>query len=216
MKHKLIIIGSGGHARSVIDAAVSEDKYDIVGCISSEPVGKDVAYNVKVVGDDSYLDKLLKDGIYYAFIAIGNNTVRKRIFNSMLQMGFKFANIISPSAVVSPTCRLGEGVCVLHGAILNVNVIIGNNTIINTKASLDHDCIIGSHCHIAPGVTMSGTVSVGDGTHIGTGSSVIDNIKIGSMSYAGAGSVIVNNIDDCVLVYGVPARKIKSIDSEKI
>lgn len=211
MKKDLIIIGSGGHARSIIDVAIAQDKYNIIGCVSNEKVGKEVAYSIKVIGDDSILEDIFSSDVKNCFVAIGNNLIRKKIYSKLIDIGFSIVNIISPNSIISPASKIGSGVCVLHNSFIGVNVEIGDNTIINSSVSIDHDCKIGNHCHIAPGVAMSGTVLVEDGTHIGTGSSIIDGVSIGKWSYAGAGSVIVKDVESNILVYGVPARFIKKI-----
>lgn len=209
---ELIICGAGGHARSVIDIIMRTDAYRIVGCIDPHYPGTQhvpLLDEIKVIGRDDDLIKFYKSGITNIFIALGDNKLRKNMFEYSLSIGFSVVNIISQHAIISPRAVLGMGVCVMPGAVINVNTVIGDNCIINTRCSLDHDCKVGNHSHIAPGVTISGSVSIEEGVHIGTGSSVIDNIHIGSWAYIGGGAAVVNDINAGVLAYGVPAKEIK-------
>jgi UDP-perosamine 4-acetyltransferase len=212
--NKIVIIGAGGHARSVIDIILQNQQYDVIGCVDNaeqtEGFLEGMPY-IPILGNDNILPELYASGIRYAFAAIGNNALRKRLYEKITGIGFTPATVISKYSCISPLAHIGTGTCVMAGAVINVNVRIGDNCIINTNCSIDHDCIIQGHCHVAPGVAMSGTVHVGELTHIGTGSSIIDQIDIGTNSYIGAGSVIVRNIADNILAYGVPAKKIRNL-----
>jgi len=206
---KLLVVGAGGHARSVVDIALQTGDYELVGCIDSQP--GDVL-GVPVIGSDDDLDVLRSSGIKHIFIAVGHNHRRHALYNHALSLGFEPVNIISHQSVISPRANLGKGICVMAGAVVNVNTVIGDNCIINTRCSIDHDCRIGASSHIAPGVTLSGTVHVGDIVHIGTGASVIDGISIGSSTFIGSGAIVVKDLPANVLAYGVPARVIRKLE----
>lgn len=210
---KLIVVGAGGHARSVVDIALQNDEFELVGCI--DPGNGDVL-GIPVIGNDSDLPALRKKGIQNIFIAVGSNSRRNALFKEALRIGFEPVNIISRHSVISPRVRLGIGICVMAGAVVNVNVVIGDNSIINTRCSIDHDCKIGMSSHIAPGVTVSGTVVIGEGVHIGTGTSVIDGITIGDWSYIGGGAVVVKNLPSGIISYGIPARVVREINQNKV
>jgi UDP-perosamine 4-acetyltransferase len=205
---KLIVLGAGGHARSVLDILLQNDDFDLVGCIN--PVPGEVL-GQPVIGNDDQLGVLYSNGIRKIFVAIGDNRLRKELFHKVLSLGFEPVNIISRYAMISQRVNLGRGICVMAGAVLNVNTVIGDNCIINTRCSIDHDCSIGQSSHIAPGVTLSGSVQAGEGVHIGTGSAVIDGITIGAWSYIGSGAAVVKDIPAGVLAYGVPARIIRNL-----
>lgn len=209
---KIIIVGAGGHAKSVIDIVLQTGEYQIEGCIA--PNGGDVL-GIPVIGDDSDLPVLRKKGIKNIIIAIGSNLIRHTLYRDALNSGFELVNIISQNSVVSPRARLGTGICIMAGAVVNVNVMISDNTIINTGCLIDHDCKIGVSSHIAPGVAISGSVVVGEGVHIGTGASVIDGITIGDWSYIGGGAVVVKDIPSNVVSYGVPARVARKNNQNK-
>lgn len=214
-REKLIVIGAGGHARSVIDIILQNGNYDIVGCVDS--VYPDVVElpgmkEIPIIGNDDNLEELYSSGIKNIFIAIGNNSLRAKLYKKSINIGFNSVTIISKNAVVSPKAVIGKGTCVMPGAVINVNCCIGDNCIVNTNCSLDHDCLVRNHCHIAPGAAISGTVVLGEFVQIGTGASVIDAMTIGSGSFVGAGSVVVKNIPERVLVYGVPAKIIRKYE----
>lgn len=145
-------------------------------------------------------------------VSIGVNRIRRTVVerlraNAMAShQPLAFVTAIHPSAIVSPTARIGEGTVVMAGAIINADVKIGKHCIVNTGVSIDHDCVIEDFCHIAPGAHISGGTHVGEGTWIGVGTSVIQCLRIGKDCMIGAGSVVVNNIPDGVTAFGNPCR----------
>jgi UDP-perosamine 4-acetyltransferase len=207
---KLIILGAGGHARSVMDILLQNNDFEIIGCI--DPSSSEVL-DQPVIGNDNDLEALYLRGIKKIFVAIGDNHLRDRLFKKVESIGFQPINVISRHAMISPRANLGKGICIMAGAVINVNTVIEDNTIINTHCSIDHDCDIGRSAHIAPGVALSGTVKIGTGVQVGTGASVIDGITIGDWAFIGGGAAVVSDIPEGVLAYGVPARIIRKIST---
>src|SRR6516225_3940134 len=201
----VVIIGSGGHAKVVIELVRAEGKYQIKGCTAPGESGF-VLGDVPILGTDSVLPALLANGVKKAFVAIGDNHLRLRLLAQVSEMGFEIINAVSPNAVVSPSATLGRGIAIMAGAIINASAEIGDCAIINTNAGADHDCRIGSGTHVGPGSALAGNVEVGCESFLGTGTRVIPGVRIGSRTIVGAGSVVVRDIPDGVTAMGVPAR----------
>lgn len=204
--NSLIVIGDGGHAKVVIDILFSQNKYKIVGCTSANPNIKNVM-GVAVVGDDSILPELYKQGVHHAFVAIGDNKKRKYLTDEVISYGYQIVNAISPKSHISSSIKLGKGIAIMPGGVINADTIIGDNVIVNTGATIDHDCLIEANVHVGPGCHLAGNVTVGNGSFLGVGCQVIPKVKIGEWSVVGAGSVVVNNIPPRVTAFGVPARE---------
>jgi UDP-perosamine 4-acetyltransferase len=202
---EVVIIGSGGHAQVVIELLRAEGKYQIKGCTGLGESGF-VLGDVPILGTDSVLPATLANGATKAFVAIGDNHLRLRLFVQVSEMGFELINAISPDAVVSPSATLGRGIAIMAGAIINASTLIGDGAIINTNAGVDHDCRIGSGAHIGPGSVLAGNVEIGSETFLGVGTCVVPGVRIGSRTIVGAGSVVVRDIPDGVTAMGVPAR----------
>ena len=205
-REKILIIGGGGHAKVVIDAALLADKYMLAGIIDNHlPVGKKIL-GIKVLGNDSDLQRLFKNGIKKAFIAVGSVgdcSVRKNIYKKIKAIGFDSPAIVHPAAVLARDVFLGEGTFVAASATINVGTRIGEHAIINTASSIDHDCQLGNFVHIAPGARLSGGVTIGDEAHIGTGANIIQNIKIGKRCVIGAGTTVLSEVKDGKKYYGI-------------
>ena len=138
-------------------------------------------------------------------VSIGSNKVRKMIAG---RLGCRFGMAIHPSAIVSPSARIGEGTVVMPGAIVNADAVIGRHCIVNTGASVGHDCHLEDFCHVAPHATLCGTVHLGEGVWIGAGAVVNPNVEIGEWTVVGSASAVIGNVEPNVTVAGVPAHKI--------
>lgn len=160
--------------------------------------------------EECYGNRVLHDatGLSPIIVSVGANNVRKEIVKRLIfgNHNIEFGIAIHPSAVISPSAKIGEGTVVMAGAVINACAVIGRHCIVNTGATVDHDCVIEDYCHIAPGVNVSGSVHIGECTWIGVGSCVIQCVEIGKNCMIGAGSVVVRNIPDGVTAYGNPAR----------
>ena len=148
------------------------------------------------------------EGCSPVIVSIGVNRVRKMIVERLqaADSSVEFATAIHPSAVVSPSAKIGEGTVVMAGAVVNADAVIGKHCIVNTGATIDHECVIGDYCHIAPGVNISGDTHIGEGTWVGVGSCVIQCLSIGKNCFIGAGSVVVKDLPDNVVAYGNPCK----------
>ncbi len=208
----LLLIGAGGHARSVLDSLSISEYESIAICDKAENIGHQL-YGVPIIGCDNDLERLYASGFTQAVIAVGsvgNPQKRVALYQKLKQIGFTFPVIKDPSAVVSKHGSVGEGTFIAKGAVINAGVSIGRECIINSGAVIDHDCDIGDFVHIAPGCCLSGGVKVGENSHIGTGSAVNQGIHIGSNTIIGVGSVVIKNIADNKVAYGVPCKEEKT------
>ncbi|GFM38135.1 acetyltransferase [Desulfovibrio psychrotolerans] len=212
MHPRYVILGSGGHARVLLDtmrclgldaAAFSDVRPDLVGGqLNGVPIVAEAELAEGASGAFPPDATLLVNGIG----GVKDMSPRRNVFRRFRELGYSFATLVHPAAFVAADVQLGEGAQVMAGAVLITGATVGENSIINTRACVDHDCSIGAHCHIAPGVTLSGSVTVGECTLVGTGAAVIQGIRIGSRCVIGAGAAVVSNIPSHSTATGVPAR----------
>lgn len=206
---KLLLIGGGGHCRSVLDSVLSLGMYDEVGMIDKN---EGTVLGVSVKGTDDDLQRLKKAGWTDAFItvgSIGDTLLRRRLFQMVEDIGFTIPTIIDSTAVIARNVTIGSGCFVGKKAILNTGSRIGKCAIINTGAIVEHDCKVGDFAHISPGTILCGQVTVGNNSHVGAGSVVRQQISIGNDTLIGVGSTIVHDISDNVKVYGNPGKVIE-------
>jgi sugar O-acyltransferase (sialic acid O-acetyltransferase NeuD family) len=188
----IVLIGGGGHCKSVIDVIEQEGLFKIIGIVDKpELLGTNVL-GYQVIGNDSDLESLAKIHTY-ALVTVGqikSPDLRIKLFNLALNSGFILPSVISPRAYVSKHASIGKGVVIMHDAMINSNAIIGNNSIINSKALIEHDSVILEHCHISTNATINGGVIVESGCFIGSGVITKESITIGESSFIKAGSLV--------------------------
>lgn len=193
------LFGASGHAKVIMDIIRAQG--DDVGKVYDDNplIGEIGGKEVDAPSNGAKVDGPM-------IISIGSSNARRKVSE---RYDVDYARAISPTAVISPTARIGVGSVVMPCAVINADTKIGRHCIINTRASIDHECCIGDFVHIAPGTTLSGNVSVGDGSWIGVGSCVKQGISIGKNCMIGAGAVVVNDIPDDSVAYGNPCRVIR-------
>lgn len=208
-KKEIVVIGSGGHASSVIDVLQLLKEWNIHGVVSVDLKQSETFHGFKVLGDDTVFGELIHNK-YCFVIAVGqilSSSTRVKIFNQLIKQGATLPIIISPDAYVSQNVTIGIGTMIFHRVLINANVRIGSNCIINNTSLIEHDTNIGSHTHVSTGVIINGNVSIGDHCFIGSGSVIANNIRICDEVIIGAGAVVISDINSPGIYFGNPARK---------
>lgn len=201
----LILIGGGGHCKSVIDVAESAGN-NIIGILDMpEDIGKSVL-DYKVIGTDDDIPQFADKAEFIITVGfIKSPAIRMRIFDKVRECGGKLATIIASSAHVSRYASLGEGTVVMHQAVVNAGAKIGENCIINTFCNIEHDTVIGDQCHISTGTMVNGDCKVGKMCFIGSQSVLANGISICDDVIVGAGSLVRKNILKPGIYSGNPA-----------
>jgi len=189
----LLLIGCGGHARSLIDVVETAGEWRIHGLVGlPEQVGSEVL-GWPVIGSDADLPTL-KDSCSTAVLAIGqlpNPAPRQRLAARLEQLSFHCPVLISPHAVVSRHAQLGAGTVVGHGAIVNAGAVVGAHCILNSRALIEHDVQIGDHCHVSTGALVNGGVQLGCGSFVGSGAMLREGLQLPAGTVISAGKRVM-------------------------
>lgn len=199
--NKVILIGYSGHAYVVCDILLLSD-YIIVGYSDKEEKTVN-PFELTYLGKESSVNFTEE---MTAFVAIGNNTIRKKVVDDL---SVELINVIHPTAVIASKVDLSTGILISSNTTINTLAKIGNGAIINTGAIIEHECVIGDFAHIAPGAVLAGNVQVGNRSFIGANSAIKEGVIIGNDVIVGVGSVILNDVPDGVTIVGNPGRIIK-------
>lgn len=212
MKRPLILIGGGGHCKSVIEVAESTG-YEIKGILDMpDEVGKEVLPGHKVIGTDDEIPQYVEECDFIITVGfIKNPALRIKLYNKVKAAGGRLATIIASTAHVSKYAELGEGTVIMHHAFVNAGAKIGDNCIINTFVNIEHDAEVGNQCHISTGTMVNGECKIGENCFIGSQSVCANCIDIASDIIVGAGSVVRKSIRVKGIYAGNPAiLKIKA------
>ncbi len=192
MKTNIILIGGGGHCRSLIDVIEAEGSFTIAGIIDQkERIGEKVL-GYEIIGCDEDLEKIFND-IKHAIVAVGqvkSPDIRINIWERIKKIGFKTPTIVSPRAYVSKHAKIGIATVIMHDALVNANAIVGDNCIINSKALIEHDSQIANNCHISTGAIVNGGTIICEGTFFGSNAVAKESITIAAKSFIKAGSLV--------------------------
>jgi sugar O-acyltransferase (sialic acid O-acetyltransferase NeuD family) len=194
---KILLIGSGGHARACIDVIETSNQFEISGLVEKDESMTNANLGYPIIGTDNDLHDL-RQKYKNILIAVGQikaPTIRIKLYQLLKELNFTLPVIISSKAYVSKHAQIGEGTIIMHGAIVNANAKIGKNCIINNRSLIEHDAIIGNHCHIATGAIINGEVNVADETFIGSGVITKQCISIGNNCIIGAGVVLKSDVN---------------------
>jgi len=201
----LILVGGGGHCRSVIDVAESAG-YTIKGILDlPEKVGEKIL-GYPIIGSDECIPDFIHEFLFLVTVGhIKDASLRINLHQRILDTGGKLATVIANTAYVSKYATVGEGTVIMHHAMVNANAVVGKGCIINTFANIEHETVIGDYCHISTGAMINGNCKIGRGTFIGSQSVIVNSVEVTEGCVIGAGSTVRKNLKQKGIYSGNPA-----------
>lgn len=204
----IILVGYGGHAKSVADCIERVGKYKIAGYTDLAVHESKYPY----LGTDDVLKGYFEKGIQNAAVGLGymgKDNLRERLYLKLKYIGYFLPIIRDPSSVISETAQIGEGAFVGKGAIVNAEARIGKMAIINSMALVEHECIVGDFTHIAVSAVLCGQVEVGSAVLVGANAVIMQCLHVPSNVVVPAGETLRGN-------YSMEIRKECKIISNNI
>lgn len=182
MKIQLLIVGAGGHGRSVAEAFCAIEMFSVAGFVDDGCVVEQVM-GLPVLGTTEELSRL-RGKISHAIVAIGKNDLRESLCNRVLAAGFQLATLIHPRSIVSPSAEVAAGCAVMAGAVVGASAVLGLGVIVNSGAVVDHDARVMDYGHLGVGACMAGGALLGRaawiqaGVALGYGAHVPDGLVL--------------------------------------
>jgi sugar O-acyltransferase (sialic acid O-acetyltransferase NeuD family) len=139
-------------------------------------------------------------------ICVGDPVGRHKIFRELRSKGAKFGRIIHPTAWVASSSSVGEGVIVAPFGYIGPRAVVGDNCLLNVRATVGHDVVLGASVVLSPHVDLNGGARCGGASLIGAGVIVDPRVGIGACSKVASGSVVKRSFDDGFLLVGNPAN----------
>lgn len=182
MKKSIIIVGAGGHGKSVADVILQQGFYHLIGFVDDGyPQLLDI-WGFPILGKAT-IDALssLRSKADCLVVAIGNNSVRESIFKSIAGLNFELPNVVHDTAAISPRSKLGYGCVIMAHTSLGAESTLGNGVVLNSGAIVDHNSIVEDFGHLGVNASMAGNTRLGRlawaqaGVAIGYGQTIPSN-----------------------------------------
>ena len=190
----IIVVGAGGHASVVVETAFASN-LRVLGIIADNVISEALReLQLPLFDEDAVIQgqELPSHSLVIGLGILSGSNRRRQLYKAYGDLGYSFPVLCHLHASIARSVRLGEGVQVFAGSVIQPNVCIGAHSIVNTSASIDHDVTIGRDCHIAPGVTICGGVNIGDNVFVGAGSTVVNGVSIADNTFIRAGSLVTS------------------------
>jgi sugar O-acyltransferase (sialic acid O-acetyltransferase NeuD family) len=190
-KTRLLVVGAGGHGRSVAEAAQLSDQFDVIGFLDDTLPTGTLVLGRSVLGPVASMVNYLAT-TKLAIVAIGNNSVREKLMQQLTLAGFEWATVVHPRAIVSPSAVLGEGSAVMAGAIVATEAQLGQGSIVNCGAVVDHHAIVEDFGHLGVNACMAGGTLLGRGAWMQAGSALGYGVNVPSEVTLAPGEAVNN------------------------
>lgn len=200
---RLVILGFGGHARSVAAVALANGIRSLL-FVDENARENETFLDFPVIRQ---LTETISEG-WSCIPAIGDNARRQKQLQFAQAAGLSLAKVVARSATIDVDARIAAGCFVGHHAHIGPQARIGSGTIINTGAIVEHESEVGEFSHVSVNAVVAGRSKLGDFVFLGAGATVINNISIGNNITIGAGSVVVSTLGLSGAYAGCPARLI--------
>lgn len=202
---KVVILGCGGHARSVADVLL-----DLRADVTLVFVDENARPGERILGRvvHPYADLQRPELLDHAVVpAAGDNARRHALFAMFPDRNM--ISVVSRRAYVSGFATVGRGCFVGNYAHVGPEAVVGDGTIVNTAAVVEHETVLGVGCHVGPRAVVCGRCRIGDRVFLGAGATVRDGVTIGSDVVVGAGGVVTADLPEPGVYVGCPARRIR-------
>ena len=209
MDEDIVVIGTGGHGREMMDVAeamiADGARWRIAGFLDDDASRHGtIVEGHPVLGSTSWLTDRPPSTRY--ILGIGQPAARRRVVARLAEFGVRAVGVVHPSAIVSRHAALGEACAIMARSVVSNRVRLGAHVHVNLAATISHDCEVGDFATLAPGAHLAGNVRVEEGCDIGIGAIAIQGVTIGAWSILGAGAVAIASVPRDVTAVGVPVR----------
>lgn len=189
MAASLLIVGAGGHGRSVAEIVAVSDAWRFVGFVDDTVPRSAPGSAWPVIGATGEL-AACRSVAEFAIVAIGNNAVRERLQHQLIDLGFTIASAIHRSAIVAPSARVGIGCAVMAGTVIGTEATLGDGVIVNSGAVVDHHCNVQDYAHLGTNACMAGGSVLGRGAWMQAGSALGYGVQVPAGTVLNVGQTV--------------------------
>jgi len=215
---KIIILGVGGNCVDILEAIFDINEqgtlpvYEPVGFLDDNPeMQGQTIQGIPILGPlvsaKGYPSCRFINGIG----SVNNYWKKLEIINKTGLPDESFETIVHPTAYISRTATLGNGVVILPNTTVASYATIGKHVIVLANSVINHNSVLGDGTILASSVIIAGNVHVGQCCYLGSNSTIRDNIEIEDYCLIGMGSNVVRSVETRSIVAGNPAKLIRKL-----
>ncbi len=193
-KTRLLVVGAGGHGRSVAEAAELSGQFEVVGFLDDSLPAGETVLGLPVLGPVASMAHH-RAAADQAIVAIGNNAVREKLMQQLTEAGFTWATVVHPRAIVSPSSVLGAGSAVMAGAIVGTEARLGVGAVVNCGAVVDHHAAVEDYGHLGVNASMAGGTLLGRGSWMQAGAALGYGVTVPSGVTLAPGEAVDSTTD---------------------
>lgn len=205
---RVAILGAGDLGLSLKTYLEDGGAYRLAGFLDDARKPGDGVHGAEVIGAAAEASALHRKGAFDRLVyAVGYRDFARRValFEQLRAEGIPFLGVVHPTAYVHRTARLGEGVHLFPGVIVDIACVLEDDLVLNTGVVLAHHAVVRSHSYFGPAVKVAGFTEIGRACFVGLGASIIEKISVGEGCVVAAGAVVVESAPPHALLAGVPA-----------
>jgi sugar O-acyltransferase (sialic acid O-acetyltransferase NeuD family) len=196
---KVLIWGAGNGGLTVRETLLAMGGWEVAGFLDKNPAEGSLHAGLPVWPENK-LEEIRRKGVGSCIVAISDRKRRLECLELARRTGFSLANAIHPRAYVSPSARLGGGLHIKSGAVVETETVVGMGCIIDNNVSVPHHNHIGDGAHLAPGAALGSSIRIGPRTLVGIGATLVTGIRVGADVIIGAGAVVDTHVEDNSIV----------------
>jgi len=191
------VAGTGSFALEIVEYArvAGHDVAGLLELVDGSRIGSEV-HGLPVLAPE--------DARGAAAVGLAGN--RLELWALLAEYALTAASIVHPTAHVSPSAQLAEGVVIGPLAVVGAAAEIGPQALAARGVLVGHHTSIGAGVVLNPGANVGGNTRIGEGATLGMGATVVNGVEVGANAVVAAGAVVLRPVEAETRVQGVPAR----------
>lgn len=206
---QIVIVGAGTYSETVIELAEACDLRPIALYDDDRSKHGETLCGIPILGSVDNMLAGCVEGRAFA-VAIGNNSVRRRIASRIRSLGGNTPPLVHPTATISPSAVLNQGIIVQAGAVIWTKAVIENDCILSPNTVIAHHSVIQEGTLVSMLAAVGSSIVVECEAFIGMGATVMTGVRrVGRGAIIGAGAMVIHDVPPGTVVAGVPAKELR-------
>lgn len=205
---KLIIVGDSAFAEIAYEYFTHDSSYDVVAfAVERDYITKSHLFGLPIIPLEDIKIYSPKEHHFFVALTYGKmNRNRERLFNIVMNLGYKLTSYVSSKAFLWKNVEIGHNTFIFENNVIQPFVKIGDNTILWSGNHIGHHSTIGNHVFISSHVVVSGFSTIKDYCFCGVNSTISNNVTVEKDTWIGPNVLVTKNTSEGALVKQDPSK----------